>query len=276
MSDAPAIFLREPGHGDASERFVPTEAARGPWSPRALHGGAVCGILARSLERAVPEPELLPVRMTVDLFRPAPTAPLSVDVRAIREGRRLRLLDATLESPDGPVARATALYLLRTEGARNDPFPAASLPPPEGIARSSLSRGAIPPGVMPPGLHTTIDVRWITEPGPRPQAAWLRLPVPLVAGEPNTPFVLAATLADFTNAVGSMSMPRPGVRGPTFINADITLYLSRLPAGEWIGMAADYGIEEHGVGVVEVAQHDVQGRFGRCVQARLAQRPGNS
>jgi hypothetical protein len=57
--------------------------------------------------------------------------------------------------------------------------------------------------------------------------------------------------------------------GLPFMNTDNTLYLSRLPEGEWIGLGAQYHAAEEGVGVAEVALHDARGRFGSSVHARL-------
>jgi hypothetical protein len=77
----------------------------------------------------------------------------------------------------------------------------------------------------------------------------------------------------FASAVASLSMPRHGAFGRRLIHGDTTLSLARLPEGERLGMTADYGLEDTGVGLIEVAYHDVEGRFGRCVPARLASRP---
>lgn len=44
-ADRPASVFEADGH-----RFTPTEAARGPWNPDALHGAAVAALLAGSLE----------------------------------------------------------------------------------------------------------------------------------------------------------------------------------------------------------------------------------
>jgi hypothetical protein len=45
MTKADALFELE---GDL---ILPTTAAVGPWRPDSLHGGAVCALLVRSLER---------------------------------------------------------------------------------------------------------------------------------------------------------------------------------------------------------------------------------
>ena len=269
MGDAiPPVFRRD------GELFIPTDAAPGPWSPNALHGGPVCGLLCRSLEHAVDDNELLPARLTVDLFRAVPKAPLSVQTRTVRDGRRIKAVDASILHEDTEVARASGLFLLRTEGELNDPYAAEPMRGPAGIARGGLMGGRRPPGAR-RGFHTTIEARWVTTRGAGPQAAWFRLPTELVEGEETSPFARAAAIGDFGNAVASMSLRRPGgVRGPTFINTDTTLYFSRRPVGEWVGMAADYGVERDGIGLIEIAHFDAEGRYGRAVQARLANRRG--
>jgi len=268
MSPTP-VFDRD------GDRFVPSDAARGPWSPNALHGGAICGLLARCLEGAVAEPTLQPMRLTVDLFRAAPKAPLRVETRPLREGRRIQVLEASLLREDGvEVARATGLFLLPTDGEHSEPWKSPAPVGPDGLETTSLMGG--PPLTGPPrGLHTVIETRWTPERGDGPRTAWFRLPGPLVAGEEASPFVRAATLGDFANAVASRAMPRrPDQIGPIFINTDTTLYLSRPPVGEWIGMTASYGVQQQGVGLIEVTHFDVQGRYGVALQARLANRPG--
>ena len=42
-----SIFWRD------GERFIPTEPARGPWDPRALHGGAPAALLTAAFERII-------------------------------------------------------------------------------------------------------------------------------------------------------------------------------------------------------------------------------
>ncbi len=64
-----SFFTR--GDGDV---LVPTQLACSLWSDDQMHGVALSGALARSLERAVAETgrtDLRPARYTVDLFRAA-------------------------------------------------------------------------------------------------------------------------------------------------------------------------------------------------------------
>src|SRR3954453_22011611 len=73
--------------------YLPTPLARGPWGP-SLAGNYIGGLLARAVEREVDEDDLQPARLTVDLLRPVAQQPLRVHSSMVRNGRRLRLVDA--------------------------------------------------------------------------------------------------------------------------------------------------------------------------------------
>ena len=99
----------------SGDGLVPADLARSLWSENQMHGVAVSGALARAAERCVIElgrgDDLRPARHTVDLFRPATMDPCRTTTRVVREGRRLCLVDATLEQDGQTVARASALFL---------------------------------------------------------------------------------------------------------------------------------------------------------------------
>jgi acyl-coenzyme A thioesterase PaaI-like protein len=91
------------------DQFVPTTWSRGPWDPGFLHGGPVAMLAARALE-ALPSPiEMRIVRFTMEFMRPVPLAPLKVQTRQIRPGRRIQLVEVGIDSPDGEVVRAVGL-----------------------------------------------------------------------------------------------------------------------------------------------------------------------
>lgn len=54
------------------------------------------------------------------------------------------------------------------------------------------------------------------------------------------------------------------------INADISLYLTRPPCGEWIGFDARARMGDNGNGLVETRLFDDNGMIGRVMQATLA------
>ncbi len=272
-----AIFIPD------GDRFIPTDLARSPWGPHVLHGGPPAGLLARAVEQANPDPGLHVARMTIDLFRPVPKTPLHVTTQFVREGRRIAVIEASLFADETEVSRASALLLRESEVDLPDAHlpPPPSLPGPDGIPTTGLStmltEGAaarMPPMPGATGFHTTIEVRRVGG-GLAPAGhgtAWIRIPVPFVAGEETTPLVRMAATSDFGNALGHI---RAG-DGIGFINADITLYLHRMPLGEWICLDSQSAGQPRGVGLVESMVHDERGPVGRVVQALLANRRASS
>jgi hypothetical protein len=253
--------------------FVPTDLAASPWGSTLLHGGPSAALLARAIERTSDDPDMQVARLTIDLFRPVPKAPLRVETRVIREGKRIQVVDGTLYSGDEPVTRAAALMLRRTEGGLPSAQPPqAYLEGPEGLVATGL--GGTPPGstarpmAMPgnKGFHTTVEIRRLQGMmGSGGGAAWFRVPVPIVAGEETTPLMRVSATADFGSPMGSPRL----AEGIGFINADITLYLHRMPVGEWICLEAKGYAQPYGLGMSETVVHDLGGPIGRVVQATI-------
>ena len=50
-------------------------------------------------------------RLTVDLMRPVPVAPLDVETTIVREGRKIQLIQVSLKAAGQEVARASVLNL---------------------------------------------------------------------------------------------------------------------------------------------------------------------
>src|SRR6185436_3410071 len=97
------------------ELVVPTVLARGPWTPEAQHGGAPAALLARAVERFEGGDAMVVVRVTVELLRPVPIAPLRVMTRLSRPGKKVQIVEASLVVAEGgtEVARASGLRIRR-------------------------------------------------------------------------------------------------------------------------------------------------------------------
>lgn len=244
----------------------PTELARGPWDPGAQHGGAPAALLAAVLEqRAAPQTI---ARVTVELLRPVPLAPLqwAVDGSA---GRSAGRFTASLTAGGRMVARAHALSCLTAPLDLVEP------------AGGDGARMALPTDDTPlriPGMpeqrsfyYTAMEARLasgsVTAPGP--SAVWFRLRCPLIAGEPPTPLVRAVAAADFASGT-SWVLPFGAYR---YVNADLTVYLHRAPTGEWIGVEAETTIDPRGVGVTVTRLFDRDGRVGGAQQTLLVTAP---
>jgi hypothetical protein len=246
---------------------VPTELARGPWSPHAQHGGAPSALLAGRLEHFDPGPATFPARFTLELMRPVPLAPLRIERRTIRPGKKVQLVQGSLLAGDVEVVRATLLRL------REHPVDFAEEPvagnyvpmPPPGPGEPLLGRGAFTIGT---GFWNTVDVSRVDDRAwgrPGPADMWLRLTVPIVAGEETTPFQRVAAAGDFGNGVAA-AFDRERY---SCINPDLTITLHRLPVGEWVGLDSATYPERDGFGVAESVLHDEAGRIGRGIQTVL-------
>jgi hypothetical protein len=103
---------------------------------------------------------------------------------------------------------------------------------------------------------------------PGPAIDWIRLRVPLVDGEATSPLCRVAAAADFGNGV-SWVLDRS--EGYSFINPDLTLYMHRLPVGEWICLDAVTRVDALGVGLADSLVSDEQGPIGRAVQSLIVE-----
>ena len=244
--------------------WLPSVLSRGPWDPRAQHGGAPSALLAHLAESALPEPGWQLARLSVELIKPVPVAPLTVRQQT-HPGRSTTRMTIDLYADDALVARAHAL-LVRGQAFELPPAlpgwsPAQLLPHP-----SECSEGVRIPG-MPTGVsfhQSAMDHRVaqgdITRPGPA--AAWFRLTVPLVQDQPTSPAMRAAAAADFGNGL-SWVLPLDRF---LFANADLSLHLHRPPEGEWIGLMSETQAHGGGVGTTLSRLYDVQGPIGVAVQ----------
>lgn len=171
------------------ERFVPSRHSIGPWAHDRLHGGPVQGLIVRAVLQAEPDPELVLARLTVDLFRPVPQAPLSLRSETLRKGSRLALLRVHVLGEDGTeLAQGTALMLRSSDVAAGTAVSAVPQGP-DGLTTESLSRGAPRASGRPSGFHTMVETRWVPRAQGQPLAVWFRLPIALVAGEPASPLI---------------------------------------------------------------------------------------
>jgi hypothetical protein len=116
------------------------------------------------------------------------------------------------------------------------------------------------------GYHTAVEVRLESGViGSGPAVAWLRPRHPLVRGESTSALQRVLIAADAINGVGfALDLARY-----TFINADLTVYLHRLPEGPWLRLAAHPSPQPDGVGVVEAELGDTHGPIGRALEAQV-------
>jgi acyl-CoA thioesterase len=252
-----AYFARR---GDS---YQPRSTARGGWGAF-ISGHVVGGLLGWAVEQLVDDPQFLPTRLTVDLPRPCALAPIEVETREIRSGKRLRLVEAVIRQDDKIVAKASGLFLRRGDQPTGNIWsPDIEMPPiPTDVESNDNSLF-----VRTYGWGMSIqnpDETWSGEGGAK--FTWLRLAQPLIDDEPLTPFARAAMAADVTASLVNWSS-----EGLKFINADYTLTLSRLPKGPMIGLASQNHSTHDGIATGSATLFDEDGEIGSSLSVSLAQ-----
>ncbi|CAN5390028.1 thioesterase family protein [soil metagenome] len=255
MTDRPAHFMPKDGH------FLPQKYANSHWGDDHLNGPAIVGLAARTLEAEFGSSELMPTRLTVDLFKAARNLPTQVHTRLVRDGRRVRNAECDVVQGETTVARATLVLYRRSA-------------PPPGEQWTPATDFSFPPEV-----HSTTDesvlpytgsdaAGWTRKVGDHQNASRTRFldrAIDVVAGELNSPFVKAAMLAESTSLTTNL-----GTHGIGYINGDLTVALSRLPISEWVGVQADSHWAADGIAVGAATLFDTAGPFGTGVVTAVA------
>jgi hypothetical protein len=240
--------------------FESTVLTRGPWDPRHQHVGPPAALLARALERAAPRDDAMFTRVTVDILKPVPIAPVRCEVRCVRPGKSVELFEGALFSGGDELLKCRAWRIRTAEVPFDAPAPPPAPPGPEQGSAAPFFEGTADEG-----YHTGMDGRFVRgsfrEPGPA--LAWLRMAAPLVAGEAPLPLSRVLIAADSGNGVSSPL----DARRYLFINTELTVHLHRYPEGEWVALDATSWVEPHGVGLTETALSDVRSRIGRAHQS---------
>ncbi|MBF6175712.1 acyl-CoA thioesterase domain-containing protein [Nocardia blacklockiae] len=243
--------------------FTPRPVAASQWSADQIVGPALCGLLARALENDHGADGFVPVRLTVDLFKPARMRPLTVTTSLVRGGNRIRLADAAVVQDGAPAARASVVFLRPSQD-------------PPGAIWTRDARPLAPPaeyslpgdGPAAPMWHSDDSEKWSRVPSEHENASrkrsWQR-PLRVVAGEPLSPFVLASMAAEQTSMVTNWSDAGVG-----FINTDLTVAFARLPRGAEIGLEADNHLGERGIAVGTATLFDRHGPFGSAMITAVA------
>jgi hypothetical protein len=254
--------------------YAATELTRGPWDPGAQHAGPPAALIGRALERLgggrIGGPDGPPAqlgRITYEVLRPVPIAPLRVTAEVLRPGRRVEMVGASLAGADGVELMRAQGWRLRTSEVSFEQPPGTPEPPrgPEAGEPGEFFHTGYDVG-----YHSAMEYRFVAgafmEAGPA--TVWMRMKVPLLPGEEPTPLQRVLVAADSGNGVSAAL----DWRRYLFINVDLTVHLHRMPEGEWVCLDAITLPEANGVGMADTALFDERGPIGRAVQTLLVDR----
>jgi Acyl-CoA thioesterase C-terminal domain/Acyl-CoA thioesterase N-terminal domain len=243
-----------------AQRYESTELTRGPWDPGHQHGGPPVALAGREIARAAAALGMNHLaRLTANLVRPVPIAPLRVEVDTDYAGRNVAHLSARLWAAEREVARFTAVAQREEAIELPAQAPLQAPRPPEGLESIVFPHrgGAV-------GYHELVELRVAEGRLTRgPCAVWFRLRHPLLAGEAPGAIERVAVAADSGNGISAVL----DFRRYIFVNSDLTINLLRRAEGEWICIDARTLLGPHGGGIAEARIFDTRGLIGRSTQS---------
>lgn len=240
-------------------RFLPSPHCRGPWDPNSLSGNVIVSLLAYGIEAIVDTGEYMPARLTVDMYRLPDFSPVEIKTTLVRDGYRIKVVDAEFHSDGTSMARATCQMLRKTK----NPEIRVWQPEPWQVP-------------LPQDIHVDSGQEMIGVRQRRPitgemgkygqKRMWLSESGNLVDDVPLSPWLRAVMVADLANPWANS-----GDGGLGFINSDVTLYLHRVPCDEWVGMEVVNHQATDGVAMGECWLYDRKGMIGSSSVTALAQ-----
>ena len=245
-------------------RVVTSEHAAGPWDPSMQHGGAPSSLIVWAAER-IPSPQPMHVaRLTVDLMRPVPVAPLTIETEVVREGRKIQLCAVRLFANGVEVVRATVLRV-RTQAVilPGDLVPEMPIDVPGPEAGTVDEAGNSSKFIQ--GLTLRAVRGGFLQPGPG--AVWFRANRCIVEGADTSQAMRTALAADCSNGVSAVL----DFSRWSFINADLTVTFARQPVGDWILLNSQMTLGADGAGLAVSRLGDVQGYFGQAIQCLVVE-----
>jgi len=249
-----SYFERDAG----GTRFVPTKHVGGAWNTQEQHIGPALGLLAHcvELDRDVRRGHDLVIgRLAYDILGTIPLDIMDIDVRVVRTGRTIELVEATLGhgGRDALILRAWLMQSGDTATLAATSF--ERIPGPDDTPVWD------PTTVWPGGFIESAQVRR-TQAEPGRAAFWVRTDVPLVAGETVSTLASAVGLLDIANGMTTRVSPLD----VAFPNLDTTVHFFTEPRGDWVGFDTSVSFGSAGIGLTHSVIHDIDGPVGVVAQ----------
>ena len=243
--------------------FAATRHVSGAWNVQEQHVAPSFGLLVHAIERdhanrrraGSPEAQLLVLgRASFDIYGTFTLDPVEIDVRVLRPGRSIELVEAQLVQGGrtAVVVRAWLMQQFDTAAIAGSELP--SMPSREGMGASRIHEE------WPGDAVQSIEVASSEQRRGRAHA-WVR-PAVTILDEPVSATARAVGMLDFANGL----TPREPIGAVAFPNLDLTVTFLREPSGEWQGYDTSVSFGAHGIGVTHTVLHDASGAFGVMTQ----------
>jgi len=243
--------------------FQPSAHTGGAWNDREQHISPMVGLIAHLVEQHVAGTDKHLRRLSVDILGVLTFDPFTVEVRTIRPGRTIELVEATVTAGGRTAVLARAWVLSPHDSAAVAGGAGPGMTPPEELVDATLDLD-----LWPGGYIRSLEGREVRPTRPGSAELWLATEVEILAGEPVSELAAFCGLVDTSNGISVRESPEDWL----FPNVDLTIHLHRAPRGRWVGLRTEVVFGADGSGVTSAVLHDASGPVGRAAQV-LTVRP---
>lgn len=243
--------------------FHATKIALSPWDETAINGVLLGGLFGYLFESIADFSIMNPGRLVIDILRPVPID-VQANVRALRDGKKIKLYEAVLQKGDEVFARAT-LTCIRKADTPIVRSPNATVPfyP---LVLDEQNTPAKPIFNIDPAINLRVAVSSKNNPGNG--AVWLNFHYDLFEGQPITPFIHACMIGDMGHGVSGALAVEEWI----FINIDINILFIRMPQTPWLLVDAHMESAGAGSSVAHCLFSDEKGLYARGMQTIYIER----
>ncbi|HEX2893437.1 MAG TPA: thioesterase family protein [Marmoricola sp.] len=246
-------------------RFLATDEVSGAWRVEDQHIAPALGLLAHAVEvdRDQRRSDGLQIgRLSYDILGTVPVEVVELEVRVVRAGRTIELVEASLRHQDRDIVLLRAWLMQPGENRHVAGTPLPPMPAPADLEPWD------PTTVWPGGFIASAEVRR-DEDEPGRARFWVRSRTTLLDDEPVSDLARFAGLLDIANGMTVRAEPTE----VAFPNVDLTAHFFEQPQGEWVGFDTSVSFGAGGLGLTSSVIHDERGPVGTLAQT-LTVRPG--
>lgn len=236
--------------------FLSTLHSQGAWQPGEQHLAVAAGLVLAEAERRLPSDKLVS-RVSFDVLGVIHSGPFTIDVRMLRPGRSIELIEASMRHGDQVSVQARIWRLLASDTSREQGGEWAPLPPPEAMRPWVFSK------VWSGGFIGSLEARRAADARPGRGQSWIRTPYPLVEGEIDPPVAGFVKLVDTANGLAVRADPD----AVFFANVDLTIHFTRQPEAGWVGFDTRVSFGPTGLGETFSVLSDAGGPVGTAAQS---------
>lgn len=237
--------------------YAPTLHCEGAWSPEDYHFASLAGLVVHVAERSCPEGDTKKLaRVSYDILGRLPLKEATVLVETIRPGRKIELVQVTVQLEGRSAIIARIWYLEAWDTAEvADPL-GQTFPLPEDCVDQRFSEA------WGGGYIRQLTGRRVTGLPAGEFFTWFTSPNRLVDADERIPLAEYFSRIDTANGITAKHSPEEWA----FPNVDLTVHIYRHPEGEWTGLEATNAWGPEGTGVTSSILHDLDGPLGRAEQ----------